>query len=176
MAKKKSLKSSLRAKKFAANLISNGGNATQAYKELQGTQNQRVAEVEASKYLRKPEVQAEVLNLAQAAGFDAISVLTRIRQRAFFDIRKAFNPDGSIKPIHTMDDDTACMVREIKTVELFEGEGDQKHCFGHVREIKAQDAHNDLKLLGQHLRLFADVHEHQGSVVIKNAPYRPKRG
>ena len=45
-------------------------------------------------------------------------VLKEIARPAFLDIRKAFNADGSLKPIHDLDDDTAAAIAGLEVSEI----------------------------------------------------------
>jgi phage terminase small subunit len=47
-------------------------------------------------------------------------VLTEISKPAFFDIRRAFNEDGSLKQINELDGETAASVAGLEHEKLFE--------------------------------------------------------
>lgn len=61
-------------KAFPKKYVENGMNATKAYKQLKSSATQRTAEVEASKLLRKPEVQRSISELLDANGLDIATV------------------------------------------------------------------------------------------------------
>jgi len=85
-------------------------------------------------------------------------VLDEIAAIAFGDIRKLFNEDGTLKPITDLDDDAAKIIAgfDINTVI-----GDE---FGGIKttKVKTNDKLRSLEMLGKHLVLFTDKHEHSG--------------
>lgn len=89
-------------------------------------------------------------------------VLEEIAKVAFLDPRKLFTSDGSLVPIHELDDDTAANIAGLEVNELFEGEGDQKHAFGLLKKIKLSDKLRGLEMLGKHLKLFTERVEVSG--------------
>ena len=56
-------------------------------------------------------------------------MLSEIAKLAFLDIRRAFNPDGSLKHISELDGETAAAVAGIEHEKLFDhfGRGQAKH-------------------------------------------------
>ena len=50
---------------------------------------------------------------------------------ARFDPRKLFDEKGNAKDIHELDLETAQALSGFDFVTLYEGEGEQKHAFGH---------------------------------------------
>jgi phage terminase small subunit len=88
------------------------------------------------------------------------NVLRGIAQLAFYDPRKLFNSDSSPKQITELDDETAMAISGLECIELFEGTGDQRHCYGILKKIKLADGGQNLERLGRHLKLFTDKVEH----------------
>lgn len=91
-------------------------------------------------------------------------VLDEIAKIAFLDPRKLFTSDGSLVPIHELDDDTAASVAGLEVNELSEGEGDQKHAFGLQKKVKIADKLRGLEMLGKHLKLFVEKIELDGKL------------
>lgn len=72
-------------------------------------------------------------------------VLAELARIAFVDIRDAFNPDGTLKPVQGLPEDVA------RAVAAFEVTAKQ------TSKIKLLDKHRALDLLGRHLRLFSNT-------------------
>jgi phage terminase small subunit len=127
----------------------------------------KTAEVMGSKLLRKGKV-ADLI--AEKAGkrlnkleITADSVLQGIAQLAHFDVRRFFDARGNPKQIHELSDAEANAVAGFEVIELFDGEGDEKHCFGHLKKFKIADRGQNLERLGRYLKLFVDRQEHSGA-------------
>ena len=90
----------------------------------------------------------------------AEKVLQELARLGFFDPRKLFNADGSPKPLHELDDDTAMAVAGFEVAEVFEGVGEQRKSVGVLKKLKLADKGQNLERLGRHLKLFTDRVEH----------------
>lgn len=90
-------------------------------------------------------------------------VLDELAKMAFLDPRKLFTSDGSLVPIHELDDDTAASIAGLEVNELFEGDGDQKHAFGLLKKVKIADKYKGLEMLGRHLKLFKEQESDGGT-------------
>jgi phage terminase small subunit len=113
--------------------------------------------------LTKPDIAAAIAEKQQKR-FERLEltgdmVIAELRKMAFLDPRKLFTSDGSLVPIHELDDDSAASIAGLEVNELFEGDGEQKHAFGLLKKIKIADKYKGLELLGKHLKLFTDVVE-----------------
>jgi phage terminase small subunit len=93
---------------------------------------------------------------AERTGLTADRVLQEIARLAFVDMRKLFEADGSVKPIHTLDDDTAAALAGLEVDELYEGLEGERHSIGQTRKFKLWNKTENLKLLAKHLRLLVD--------------------
>jgi phage terminase small subunit len=106
-------------------------------------------------------------------------VLQEIAKLAFHDPRKFYESDGSLKRIQDIDDDTAMALAGMEVTELFEGTGDEKHCYGLLKKIKHSEKRASLELLGKHLKLFGDAAQAgiNGKLVVEfiTSIPRPKR-
>lgn len=110
------------------------------------------------KLLAKAGIRAEI-EKAQAArskrtDITADFVLGELAKIAGFDPRRLFNNDGSVKLVGEWDDGTAASVASFDTAEIFDGQGDQKHCVGLSKKVNTRDKVRALELLGKHLGLF----------------------
>ena len=85
-------------------------------------------------------------------GVTAERALREIAKFAFLDIRKAFNPDGSIKPLDQIDDETAAAIANL---EVSEGLDDDRIIVRAPRKkIKVADKVGALTLLARHLGML----------------------
>lgn len=135
------------------------GNATRA--AVLAGYSAATASVTGSKLLRKAKISAELAKvrekLLQKIEIDAEKVLQGIAQVAFYDVRKFFNPDGSLKPVADLDDMTAFALKGLDVEKLFhhfgKGQAEEK---GTITKIRFADRLEALQLLGRHLKLFTD--------------------
>jgi hypothetical protein len=77
------------------------------------------------------------------------SVISELSRIAFFDIRKLFNPDGSLKRVHELDDDTAAAIASIEVVDI---KGDGQMVIS--KKFKTAEKLKALDLIGTHLGMF----------------------
>jgi phage terminase small subunit len=123
------------------------------------------AEAASSRLLRNVKVAAVIAEkqgkrLAKLE-ITADRVLQGIAQLAFFDIRKLYAPDGSLKSVPELDDETAAALVGIEIEEAYQrfGKGQAKPT-GLLKKIKLADRGLNLERLGRHLKLFTDRVEH----------------
>jgi phage terminase small subunit len=109
-------------------------------------------------------VQAAMDKRAKRLEITSDSVLQEIAKIAFMDPRKFFNSDGSTKQVTELDDDTAMGLAGMEVIELFEGQGEQKHVYGLLKKFRLADKGLNLERLGKHLKLFTDKTEITGQV------------
>jgi phage terminase small subunit len=141
-------------------------NATQA--AIRAGYSAKRADAQGYENLRKPEIAAAIAR-AQAAraertGITAERVLQEIARLAFVDIRKAFLPDGSLKPITALDDDTAAALAGLQVDELWEWVDERRVQVGQTKKLKLWDKTANLTLLAKHLRLLVDRVEERHEV------------
>ncbi len=80
-------------------------------------------------------------------------VLRELARIAFFDIGNAVTPDGSLKPLDAMDEDTRRALAGIEVNEIRDADG---VVIGFVKKIKLADKLRALELLDKHLGMFGD--------------------
>lgn len=85
-----------------------------------------------------------------ADGVTPAMVLRELAGIAFFDIRKLFNGDGSLKRVQELDGATAAAIASIEVVEI--GPGGQLEL---GKKFKSPEKLKALDLLGTHLGMFA---------------------
>ena len=97
-------------------------------------------------------LQAEI---AHKLGISAEEVTKRLKQLAFFDIRKLYNQDGSLKRMIDLDDDTAAAICWVQVDNLFahfgKGEAEQ---IGSTTKVKLADSGMNCERLGRHIPGF----------------------
>jgi phage terminase small subunit len=92
-------------------------------------------------------------------------VLKELGRLAFLDIRKAFNSDGSLKPIHELDDETAAAIAGLEVSEIMAGE----NSIGSLKKIRLSDKKGALELIGRHLKMWNDKLDITATVSIADA-------
>jgi len=83
-------------------------------------------------------------------------VATEYARLAFFDPRKFFRDDGSLKPISELDEDSARAIAGMDVNELFEGNGEDRAQVGYCKKLKLADKVRALEGLGRYLKMFTD--------------------
>lgn len=93
-------------------------------------------------------------------------VLQELARLAFLDIRKAFNEDGSLKPIQDLDDETAAAIAGIDVVEMAGAAGIGGDGIEHIplqtKKIKLAEKKGALELLMRHMGMLNDKLKLQG--------------
>lgn len=133
-------------------------NATQA--ALKAGYSEKTARYIAAENLSKPHIQLaiELTRQKLKSEFDLTpeKVIAEYVKLAFLDIRKAFDKDGRLKPLHEMDDATAAAIAGIEVEELYEGRGEARERTGRIHKIRLSDKKGALDSLGKHLGMFTD--------------------
>jgi len=124
------------------------------------------AESTASTLLTEPTVQRRIAELQKDRNarvqLTQDRVLQEVMRLAFFDIRKALHPDGSLKAITELDDDTAAAIAGLDLFEEFAGHGDERMQIGWTKKIKLSDKTANLQLLMRHMGMLNDKLRLQG--------------
>jgi len=111
-------------------------------------------------FLRDPEAAAMIAEhdraLTAKLEVTAEQVLRETSRLAFSDHRKLFNKDGSLKPLHELDDDTAAALAGVESVTRAARGGEPA---SQLHKVKLGDKQAALTLLGRHLRLFTEKPE-----------------
>jgi phage terminase small subunit len=139
-------------------------NATMAY--VRAGYAVEGAQQSASTLLLNPFIKARINELIKEQldklKIDAHFVLRELLNSATIDIQDAYNEDGTLKDLRDMPEPLRRAIAEIKTEELFEGQGKDREHIGTAKTIKLKDTLRALELLGKHLKLFTDVQLIQG--------------
>lgn len=114
-------------------------------------------------FLREPEAAAFIAEhdraLTARLEITAERVLLETARLAFSDHRKLYRADGSPKPPHELDDDTAAAVAAVETVTRAARGGEPASL---VHKVKLGDKQAALASLGRHLGLFNEKPEAKG--------------
>jgi phage terminase small subunit len=136
-------------------------NATAAYSRAGYAARGNSAEAAASRLLSNVKVQQAIQKweekLISRCEATTESLLREASALAFSDIRKLFNPDGSPKSIHELDDRTAAAISSIEVGQMM-SEGSVT---GRVCKIKLWDKNSAHERLFRHLRLFDKRNDRQ---------------
>jgi phage terminase small subunit len=158
--------------KFVLEYLANGLNATKA--AISAGYAKKSADVEGARLLVNAKVAAAISERSQIAlgklDFSVDRTLNEIARLAFFDVRKIFEADGSLKSIHAIDDDSAAAIAGLEVTELFDpiqqkdgADGEpQKHVYGLLKKIKLADKGSALDKLMRYHALYRDKMEHTG--------------
>jgi len=134
--------------------------------------------------LRMPHIAARIeeltSNLLKASDINAKRVMLELGRVAFSDVRKLYRPDGSMTPIHELDDDTAAAIAGLEfeerleketreEVDLVTGEVTQVKDWKPVRTVKVKRFGKDAALttLAKHFKIIGD--EADGVNALANA-------
>jgi phage terminase small subunit len=129
-------------------------NATRA--AIRAGYSERTAGQIGGENLKKPEIRKAVAERMKArserTGITQDKVLKEYARIAFFDPRKLFNADGSLRRVTELEEDVAAFIAGMDVVEI----GNEKAGFGLVRKLKLADKLGALNSLARHLGMFDD--------------------
>ena len=138
-------------------------NARQA--AIRAGYSEHTATEQASRLLTIVKVQEAVAagrkKLAEKAGVTQERVLKEYARIAFLDIRKIFDEEGNLLPIHEIDDETVAAISGLeveKRISAIAGPDVQSH----THKIKLADKKGALDSLARHLGMFVDKSEVTG--------------
>lgn len=144
-------------------------NATQA--AIRAGYSEKGAEVRGSELLRNRKV-AEAVQAAMSAREQRTHitqdrVLQELARIAFFDIRRLYNADGSIKKPSELDDEAAAVLAGVDVVEMQGGaevseDGAVRHVPMFTKKAKVFDKTSALTLAMRHLGMLKDKVEMTG--------------
>ena len=143
-------------------------NATQA--AIRAGYSERTANEQGARLLAKASIQNEVKkrmgDREKRTEITQDMVLQELAKLAFLDIRKAFDPDGVLKAVHELDDDTAAAVAGLDVIEI--SSEDDKSC--RLKKVKLSDKRAALELIGRHLGMFKDKLEVVTTSYVQTVP------
>lgn len=123
-----------------------------------------------SQLLKHPAVKAALAasigEKMELAGLEVDRTLEEVRRLAFFDPIDLLEADGSVKQMKDIPEAVRSIIASFEIVELFEGTGENKHCYGLLKKIKFTDRQCALDKLMRYHSLYTDKIEHSGTVGI----------
>jgi phage terminase small subunit len=122
----------------------------------------QIGEQNLSKVDVSTAVQQAMKERETRTGITADRVLKELEKIAFFDIRKLYNEDGSMKLPSEWDDDTAAAMAGLETIEEFEGTGKARKSIGFTKKAKTWSKDGALGLAMRHLGMLVDRQELTG--------------
>lgn len=133
-------------------------NATQA--ALRAGYSEQTAYSIGQENLKKPEIasaiQAAADKRSERTQITADKVLTEIGKLAFADIRKLFDDQGRLLPVHMLPEEVAAAISSIEVVTS-RIPGTDPVEVEHTSKIRFWDKRGSLELLGKHLKLFGET-------------------
>jgi phage terminase small subunit len=154
-----------RKKLFASAFLANGGNQTQAAIAA-GYKAGAAAEKAGYRLSKDVQVIARIAagreRAGQKAELTAERTLKEVARLAYFDPRKLYKPDGTLKAVHELDDDTAAAV---SAVEIDEIKADGA-VIGQTRKIKHWDKNQALEKAMKHLGLYEKDNRQSRPVIV----------
>lgn len=146
-----------RKRLFVEAFLANGGNATAAAKAAgfaeRSAHNAGCRMVKDSEVLVMLAARQEKL----AAKFELTTeaVLRNLSQAIFFDPRKLYRPDGTLKPVHELDDDTAQALAGFEVTEEVSGKGEDR-VVGFTKKVKWLDKNTAREQAMKHLGQYRE--------------------
>jgi phage terminase small subunit len=133
-------------------------NATRAYEAVYKARGE-AARKNASEYLTKPDIRAEIDRLdaedLRDLGITAAAVLREIARLGFSDVRQLYDDTGALKAPHALDDDVAAAVSSVEVVS-YVNEDSGEPLLTRTHKIRLWNKEGSLTLLAKHLKLISD--------------------
>lgn len=127
----------------------------------QGNNQEKVAWELMQKPLIREAVQAGMDARAKRVELNSDTILRELLSLATVDVTEAFDDQGGLKPFKEMPEAVRRAIAGLEVNEMFDGQGLQKTAIGLARKLKFYDKTKALELLGKHLKLFTEKHEHK---------------
>ena len=132
---------------------------------------------QATRWLKRADIQEEIRKADQKFADSKLELRERIIQElhrlAFFDPRKLYEPDGSVKLVDKWDDETAAAIAYMDVAEIFAGQGEQKMAIGLSKKVALHPKPKALELLMKHLGMFAPEKVAQTDTAGNDLPRQP---
>jgi phage terminase small subunit len=153
-----------RCQAFINAYLTNGRNGTQA--AISAGCPPAGAAVQAARWLKDDKIAAQVaertLEVQAISGLTAERTLQEIGRLAYFDSRKLFRADGSMVPVHEMDDDTAAAVASVEHEDITLKEGENARVIGSTKKLKLHSKTAALEMAMRHLGLYEKDNRQRG--------------
>lgn len=118
----------------------------------------RSARVTSAKLLKNPRVAAYIAErrnrIATKLEITTERILEEARRLAFVDPANLVHPDGKLKGIHEIDENTRAAIASVEVVEICEGVGKNRRRVGTTTKFKLWDKNPAIERLFKHFDLF----------------------
>ena len=95
-------------------------------------------------------------------------VLRQLERIVFADVRKLYDEKGRLRPIHTLDDETAAALASIDVDEITIGKGPRCKAIGTASKVRLHDKLVAIDRAMKHLGLFErDNRQRENNLVIQ---------
>jgi phage terminase small subunit len=98
----------------------------------------------------------EVARREKRTEITADRVVMELARVAFFDKRRLYREDGSLKPPAEWDDDTAAVIASVEVLEEFAGRGADRELVGYLKKVRIWDKIRALDILAKHTGVYRD--------------------
>lgn len=133
-----------------------------------------ISEHTAAAYIRRPEILERISELSEsmlkASDITAQRVMLELGRVAFGDVRRVYAPDGTLLPVHELDDDAAAVIagfeheevtKNVKGAKVLDlATGEMVDAVVQVRtrttKVKRYDKNPALTTLAKHFKLVGD--------------------
>ena len=150
-------------RRFVSEYLKNP-NATQA--AIRAGYSRRTAKQMGTENLAKPAIRVPLDAQIRKFDIEAEDVLRGISRLANSDLRKFYDQEGNLRPIHTLPDDVAAAIAGIEIVTKTIPGSDPVEV-EHVVKIKLWDKTRALEMAGKYKKLFTEKVEHSGKVTLE---------
>lgn len=151
-------------------------NATQA--ATRAGYSARTANEQGSRLLANVSVRFAIETAQQErsrrTGITQDRVLQELARIAFFDLRRLYRDDGSLKGMHELDDDAAAVLAGVDVIES-KGGDDERPVAEFTKKVKVPDKVAALALAMRHLGMLKDKLEHSGEIGIRSLAERMRK-
>lgn len=145
------------------------GNATQAAKDA--GYSEKTAYAQGARLLKHVEISSQIAlkmgKTMEKSGLTLERLDREIERLAFCDPRKFYNPDGTLKPIVDLDEDTAATVASVETITKILGRGARKRSKVTVAKLKTWSKTDALQLAARRLGALQDRVALSGTVTLE---------
>lgn len=147
-----------------AQALAKGQNADEAYQAAGFKANRgNAARLKANDNIRK-RVAEIAESAANRAEIDIARTLREMVRLGTSDVRRMFDENGNLRPVHELDDETAAAVASIEVVTRTLGKNDDGSVdVEHIHKLKLWDKNAALDKIAKHLGMFVEKHQHDVS-------------
>lgn len=135
-------------------------NGTQSYKEIYVGVNNETAAVNASRLLSNANVTGYITKLKEDAAIalkiTKESILKLTKGLAYYDPRNFYDEDGNLRPIPSLDEESAMALSSFEVMEERGGDGEgHQVVLGYTKKIKTSDRKGAIDILNKMLGYYA---------------------